>query len=84
MRRTRRIQQKNEPPLAITGKFTTREGYVAHEQSIRVCFWLISLGGLSFLGGMAYHLLWGEIERNLGNEMGMELKDGALFVILRQ
>jgi hypothetical protein len=33
---------------------------------------------------MAYHLLWGEIERNLGNEMGMELKDGALFVILRQ
>jgi len=39
-RRSRRIQQKNVASLAITGKFTDREGYIAPEPHIGVCFGL--------------------------------------------
>jgi hypothetical protein len=84
MRRSRQIQQKIEPLLAITGRFTPRERYTAAEPYIWVCSWVISLGGSSFLGGMACHLVCGEREGNLGNKKGMELKDGTLFVIFRQ
>ena len=62
----------------------TGEGYAVPEQYIRACFSLISQWGASVLAGMADRLLQSEMEGNIHDEKGMELKDGTLFVMFRQ